>query len=98
MRKREYANICYGCRCNSCVFSVENRTVNVEMYKKLRKSGVEWDGCFSCEHCIHFEKNQSKNDRYTKTCPKYMIDDFHAKILRKSIHIIDQTTKGNDHN
>ena len=88
MRKSEYSNICYGCRCDSCFFSVENRITDKETLIKMRESGIEWHACFSCDYCKHFDGDRSKRDHFTQVCDEYIIDDLHAERLRDQFKII----------
>lgn len=90
MRKGDYANICHGCRCRSCVFSVENQIPYALEIPKLYSSGIEWHACFSCDHCRHFDNNRTKRDYFTQTCPEYVIDEFHAIDIRKHFRILER--------
>jgi hypothetical protein len=72
---------CYYCLCNSCINNAESKTIT------KNELPVNWNPCFFCDECKCFVRESTTKLERTE-CPKYTIDNYHAKKNRKKLRVV----------
>lgn len=78
LNRKDYADPCGPCKCNSCKESVEN------VYSR---AGEMQTPCFSCDECAIYDGDSRKSRKCITDCGNYGIDNFHAKKLRDKFEV-----------